>query len=170
MRQNCGVKIIFILLSFIFGGILSLLSASPLIKGVSYEYLNEKDFERISEYFSGKENDGRRTVLRTDPNLRTGGYFEVELGRAVLKEEKDLVIRLFYVKEGDPCEHKVEFDLPKCSVRQRWIMLGLTDLGAIGCDILPLAWSIEVVGRDSGSILGKRDSYVWSQMEDCDTR
>ncbi|MBN8527563.1 MAG: hypothetical protein J0M02_19695 [Planctomycetes bacterium] len=36
-------------------------------------------FKRISEYFDGKENTGRETVLRTHPEQRTGYYFLVRV-------------------------------------------------------------------------------------------
>jgi hypothetical protein len=36
-------------------------------------------FVRLSEYFTGKENQGRRVFLRTDPESRGGLYFIVRL-------------------------------------------------------------------------------------------
>ena len=65
----------------------SLFAAAPIprfvIQNVDLEHLGNANFKRISETFTGKEATGNRVVVRTNPNVREGEYFIIELNRYV---------------------------------------------------------------------------------------
>ena len=42
------------------------------IEEIKLRYIPEENFKRISEYWSGAENQGNRIILRTDPEVRDG--------------------------------------------------------------------------------------------------
>jgi hypothetical protein len=43
------------------------------------EYRTAESFDRISEYFTGRENPGNQIILRTRPESRAGFYFFTRL-------------------------------------------------------------------------------------------
>ena len=44
------------------------------------KHQDEDSFKRISEHLTGKENPGRYTIIRSEPNQRNGYYVALKLG------------------------------------------------------------------------------------------
>jgi hypothetical protein len=125
-------------------------------------YRTAESFERISEYFTGRENAGGQTVLRSQPDRRDGFYFLVRLknaGDAVAGAALELSVitpasatpRVFTYPTAVPMgEHVFE--------------CGLTGRDWPGAKIHPVAWRL-VVRAPGGAELARDESFMWAKPE-----
>ena len=56
-------------------------------------YIEAETFKRISEYMTGKENPGKRVIIRTNPRQCDGYYFALVIDRNVRKLPPDAYIQ-----------------------------------------------------------------------------
>lgn len=127
-------------------------------------YRETGSFKRISEYFTGRENTGKRTVFRTQDNNRDGFYFsfriEVERGEKVPAGTVALLVYLPGTYE--PTEYAFELE----AQTRRWIevIIGLTGTDWEDPEAKPVAWRLEF--RDaSGQPIGFEESFLWRLPE-----
>ncbi len=120
----------------------------------------EKDFKRLSEYFTYEENTGGNAIARSDPANRDGIYFilNIEIA-ATIPSGSVATLRYF-------CPHKTgelvqTWTLPEFfGTPTSEIMLGLTTKP------VPegiLAWHIEIVSPE-GEKLIERSSFLWLDL------
>jgi hypothetical protein len=117
-------------------------------------------FDRISEYFGGRENTGRQTVLRTHPDARSGYYFLVRVKSA--SAVPDLKFALSVIRPDTPAPKTYEFKAV-VPAKETVFQLGLTgpDWPA-GDQANPVAWKLALVGPD-GRVLTERKSFLWEK-------
>jgi hypothetical protein len=116
-------------------------------------------FKRISEYFTGQENTGKETVLRTHPEQRTGYYFLVRLANPGAARKVQFQLQLF--EEGAPAPRTVVFPAelkPGSGVFQ----LGLTGPEWQDPKSHPVAWHLQILA-DDGRVLVAEKSYLWEK-------
>src|SRR6185503_10065902 len=77
------------------------------------QWRDAQSFERISEYFDGKENPGSQVMLRTHPETRAGFYFltRVRNNGAALPDAK-LVLTLIKPDSPKPKVYTFPAELP----------------------------------------------------------
>lgn len=116
-------------------------------------------FKRISEYFDGKENTGRETVLRTHPEQRTGYYFLVRLANPGATQQVRFQLQLS--GQGASAPHTVDFPAEVKS-GSGVFQLGLTGPEWQDAKSQPVAWHLRVLAED-GRALASEKSYLWEK-------
>ncbi len=122
------------------------------------EWRTAESFARISEFFSGKENPGDQTILRTQPAERAGFYFLVrtESKAAVPGARVELQVLLPGV------ETPKVFTLPAPIPAGGHVTLaGLTGADWPDAKIRPIAWHLAVLAAD-GTVLAEEKSFLWA--------
>jgi len=134
---------------------------SVTIEEIKPRYMEEEQFKRISEYLSGKENQGDRIILRSTPEVRDGYYFALILDESVRKLPKGTVVvgEFFTPKSVDQQTH--EFTLPTKRPGSKEIFIGLTGEDWPTEGGVPAAWKFTIKDAN-GKVLGVKQSYLWS--------
>lgn len=130
-------------------------------------YRNAESFMRISEYFTGKENSGRKqTLLRTQPEQRAGLYFLTRVAnRGTLLEGAKLELHI--ITPRSPKE--ATFTFPTAIPRGEHVFqVGLTGSDWPEATEHPVAWRMTVVGPD-GQELSSEQSYLWSKPDESES-
>lgn len=131
------------------------------IKEIKPRYIPEENFKRISEYWSGSENKGRRVILRSDPEARDGYYFTLVLDEKVRDLPRGSVITgEFYTPVSKDLQTH-EFPLPNKLPKTKEIFVGLTGADWPESDAVPGAWRF-TIRNASGEVLARKKSYLWS--------
>lgn len=144
-------------------GILSLLAIRSYgveIVSAHNEYIEAERFQRISEYFTGEENPGRRLIVRSQAEERSGEYLIITLDQNVqdLPSDAQVVIDLIISGTDKPVSHTL--GLPADRPGTREIFAGITGSDWPGGDATILAWKISIQSA-SGSTLAGKTSYLW---------
>lgn len=123
------------------------------------EYRETGSFQRIQEFFTGREAPGNRTIIRTDAENRDGQYFVINLTRSVARSEVHSVeIEVITTMSKDV--RVFEFPLTEAvRIRGSWIYCGITGTDWEGRNVRPLAW-IARIKNSSGEVLGEWESFV----------
>jgi hypothetical protein len=120
-------------------------------------------FMRISEYFTGRENPGRRqTVLRTQPADRTGYYFLARVknsGEAV----EGAKLALHIITPDSPLPKVYSFDTP-VPHGEHVFNLGLTGADWQDAETFPVAWRLVLLGAGGEEITAEQ-SFLWSKPD-----
>ncbi len=116
-------------------------------------------FSRLSEYFSGLENDGGQTVLRSQPAERGGYYFLVrtQTDAAVPGARVELQVLLPGVEK--PRTFTFPAALPAGS---HVTLAGLTGSDWPGAKTAPIAWHLAVLDP-KGAVLATTQSFLWAK-------
>ncbi|HXA14879.1 MAG TPA: hypothetical protein VNW23_07100 [Opitutaceae bacterium] len=125
-------------------------------------YSTAGSFERISEYFTGQENTGGRTVLRSQPANRAGFYFLMRLensGTAVA----GAIFELSVVSPVSATPKLFTFatDLP---AGKHVFDCGLTGTDWPDAAAHPVAWKL-VVRAPGGAEIASTQSFMWSKPD-----
>ena len=138
-------------------------SANSAVKivGVTPRYMETEQFKRISEYMTGKENPGKRVIMRTDSRQRDGYYFVLTLNSNVRKLPPDVYVQgEFYTSKSlDLKKHRFEF--PSILPSTRELFIGLTGDDWPQKDAIPAAWRF-TLKNSREEILAQEQSYLWS--------
>ncbi|HQU08422.1 MAG TPA: hypothetical protein PLV25_00495 [Opitutales bacterium] len=111
------------------------------ILGVETYFFGAERFDRISEYFTGKENTGWYLYVRSDPKTRPGYYFKVNFNH-----------RCMDLPEGS------QFTIPASDMRYPTsVYLGFTGKDAPGAQAI--AWKITLMIPNTAPIVLK--SPLW---------
>ena len=124
------------------------------------KYLPRETFLRISEYFTGVENTGRRLILRTNPEMRAGMYFILSLDKPADQLPQDCRIRIETIGSGSPEIQTFTLFFPNDAGNHREVFAGLTGADWPGPDQELVAWKIILEDGDGRSLL-ERQSFLW---------
>lgn len=145
---------------FVFAGLFSLSAADVEFVRVWPAWRTAESFERISEYFTGKEDHGREVVLRTQPEQRAGFYFLARVANSgVVIPGAKFVLSL--IMPSSPLPQITTFPVEVAN-RSRVFHLGLTGADWPGPEVHPVAWNLELVSLD-GSVLSSAHSFLWAK-------
>jgi len=116
-------------------------------------------FVRISEYFTGRENTGRETVVRTHPDARDGYYFltRVRSDHAIAGARFVLDV----VTPGDPAPKSYTFAADVAD-GSHVFQLGLTGGDWPAKNVHPVAWHLELQSAD-GKVIAAKSSFLWEK-------
>ncbi|MDR2845139.1 MAG: hypothetical protein LBV28_03495 [Puniceicoccales bacterium] len=127
------------------------------------------DFQRISEYFTGRENTGGDIVVRTDNSNRAGLYFHVGLPLGTRFPEGSQAV-LEYVDGAHPEAFKRTFALPAMPTGPfAEIRLGLTGKDWPQRSVPVVAWRITITDN-TGAVVVRSQSFLWSIRETPDVK
>lgn len=143
----------------------ALLLTSLAVRGAEVEFSrvwpqwrDAQAFDRISEYFGGRENTGPTTVLRTHADVRGGYYFVVRLAKAPTLTAA--VFELSLIRPDAPEPKTWTFPVATLTSHQ------VVELGLTGADwpggkqARPVAWKIALRAAD-GRVLAEQKSFLW---------
>ncbi len=120
-------------------------------------------FKRISEYFTGRENTGGQTVLRTHPEERAGYYFLVRLNG--VPAGSDLQARLTVIRPAAPDGLTYNFSV-RLAGETTVLNLGLTGPDWPDKDADAVAWKLDLLSADGARVLATEKSYLWDKPAD----
>lgn len=119
-----------------------------------------ESFERISEYFGGRENHGRQTVLRTQADERGGYYFLVRIKSASAVPAATFELTVIRPDTPQPKVYRFTTAVP---AKETVFQLGLTGHDwPQGDKANPVAWKLVLVGAE-GQMLAERKSFLWEK-------
>ena len=130
------------------------------IEAVTARAVPAQTFQRISEYFDGKENTCGRLILRTNPEQRTGYYFILSLVDSTEQLPSGSTFRLNYRVNGVRDDFNYTFYHSNSSIDSSEVWLGLTGYANLAEGQSIVAWQITVNDPD-GAVLAKRQSFLW---------
>jgi len=134
---------------------------SVTIEEIKPRYIEADEFMRISEYLTGKEHQGDRVIIRSDPTDRSGYYFTLILDTDVRRMPAGTqVIGEFHTPKSLDAEVH-NFELPARRPESNEIFVGLTGKDWPNKDALPGAWRFTIVDPN-GLQLALKQSYLWS--------
>jgi hypothetical protein len=119
-----------------------------------------ESFERISEYFDGRENTGGEVVLRTHADQRAGFYFLVRVANAgSAKPDAHFVLQVILPSNPEPRSLTFPADVP---ARSKVFELGLTGPDWPSPDVHPVAWKLELRSAED-QVLASAQSFLWEK-------
>lgn len=122
------------------------------------EWRSAESFERISEYFNGRENTGKDTIVRTHPDQRAGFYFLVRVANSgAPRTGTRFVVQVVGPKNPEPVTTTLSADVP---ARSRVFLLGLTGKDWPNENDHPVAWKVELRSADD-QVLATAQSFLW---------
>jgi len=121
-----------------------------------------ESFVRISEYFGGKENTGRQTMLRTHPDERAGFYFLTRT-RNKSAELTGAKFILELITPDSPYPKIFTFPTP-VKAGQHVFNLGLTGRDWVGQAVQPIAWRLRLLSAEDRE-LATAQSFLWNLPE-----
>ena len=130
------------------------------IEWVKPQYMPQLDFQRISEYFTGRENTGRRVILRTQLEEREGMYFVVTLNKKVSKLPSGSQIKLQVITSESPKAQTFNFHFPEQVGGYCEVFAGLTGSDWSSKKIDLVAWKV-TLEDGSGEVLAEEQSFIW---------
>ncbi len=133
---------------------------SVTIKEIKPRYIDEQQFIRISEYWTGAENTGDRVILRSDARERSGYYFTLILDEKVRKLPKGTVILGEFYTAKSPDRQTHEFVLPAKRPKTKEIFVGLTGEDWPEEDAVPGAWRF-TIKTPNGEVMAEAQSFLW---------
>jgi hypothetical protein len=125
-----------------------------------WSYRNAEDFERISEFFTGKENPGNRVIVRSTPENRQGMYFSVMIKDGVnsLPAGSKAVIEVLHALS--PETQTYTFPVPNSPKNHQELLMGITGDNWPAAKYKPMAWRIRLMNAE-GEVLSSDKSYLW---------
>lgn len=133
---------------------------SVVIKEVKPRYIPAQNFKRIGEYLTGAEDTGRRILLRSQPDQRSGYYFILVLDTNIRQlPQGTQIIGEFYTP--DSLEAKTyTYTLPSKRPKTKEVFVGLTGSDWPNSEAVPAAWKF-TIKTPTGTILDTHKSYLW---------
>jgi hypothetical protein len=117
---------------------------------------------RISEFFTGRENMGERTIVHSRADSRTGFYFVVRVKNpGLLVAGTKFVVQVILPTSPDPKVFTLPADVPAGG---KVYQLGLTGSDWPNRRTFPVAWKLDLVGAD-GQLLATQESFLWAKPE-----
>jgi len=122
------------------------------------EWRSAESFERISEYFNGRENTGGDIIVRTQSDQRAGFYFLVRVANAgASRTGTHFVLQVVGPKNPEPVITTFAANVPE---RSHVFLLGLTGKDWPDEKAHPVAWKVELRSAED-QILATAQSFLW---------
>ena len=118
-----------------------------------------ESFDRISEYFTGEENTGNHTVLRSQPEVRAGYYFLIRAKSTGAQPGAKFVLQIITPAAPAPKTYTFPAAL---SAKETVFDLGLTGTDWPDRKTNAVAWHLAIVAAD-GRELASRQSFLWAK-------
>lgn len=121
-----------------------------------------ESFDRITEYFTGQEDSGRETFLRTTPDARAGFYYLVRVANHASEfAGATFVLQLI---RPDSTEPKTYTFPATITAGEPVFELGLTGPDFPNKKFRPVAWKLELRAADQ-RVLASQQSFLWAKPD-----
>lgn len=140
--------------SFAFG------AETVTIACVKPQHMPRTDFQRISEYFTYRENPGRRVILRTQPQEREGMYFVITLNKKASALPSGSQVKLQVITSESPKAQTFNLPFPEQVGGYCEVFAGLTGSDWSSKKIDLVAWKV-ILEDGSGEALAEEQSFIW---------
>jgi hypothetical protein len=125
-------------------------------------YRTAESFERISEFFDGRENTSGQTVLRSQASTREGFYFLTRIKNTGPALE-NIRVELNIITPASPEPKRVtSFTATTLPAGQHVFQIGLTGTDWPNALVQPVAWQLRFLSADGQELL-REQSFLWSQ-------
>ena len=138
-------------------GLLPLAPAAVEIVHVWPAHRTAESFQRLSEFFDGREHTGRETVVRTQAGARDGYYFLVRIRSDSAVAGTVFVLDVILPGRPEPKTFSFPADLP---AGEHVFELGLTGSDWPDAKLRPAAWRVTVRGP-AGANIAVLPSFLW---------
>jgi hypothetical protein len=146
--------------------LLALLAAVPVpaaeirLVRVWPEWLTADSFQSYYEYHTGRELTGRWVVMRSQPDERTGLYFQIRVeNKQATERGATFVVRVI---SPDAPDTRV-YSFPATVKAGSWVYeIGLTGKDWSIGHVHPVAWDVELQTAD-GAVVAKKGSFLWEK-------
>lgn len=118
-------------------------------------------FERISEYFTGHENPGRQTILRSQPAERGGYYWLLRTRTSSALSGVSIELTYTTPQAAEPRTTTFRTNLPAGG---RVTMVGLTGSDWPDLEAEPVTWRLRVLDA-TGAELAHEASFLWTESK-----
>ncbi|MDD2763961.1 MAG: hypothetical protein PHE83_08330 [Opitutaceae bacterium] len=119
-------------------------------------------FQRVSEYFDGRENTGGIIPLRSQPARRAGFYWLVRLKNTDLPlAGAKFELQIITPASPEPRTFTFPTDIPAGSPVYQ---LGLTGADWPDAKIRPVAWQLRLLAAGGKTLIAK-ESFLWEMPE-----
>ena len=143
------------------------LAGTPVARAADAEFIrvwpgwrDAESFERIGEYFGGKENSGREQVHRSQAGARAGYYFLVRVKNATAQPGAKFLLSVIRPDHPEAKVYPFPAALP---ANEAALQLGLTGTDwPAGKETHPVAWKIALLAAD-GRVLAEHKSFLWEK-------
>jgi len=133
-------------------------AAGPEIVRVFTGWHDAASFERMAEYFDGKEHTGGITMLRSQPGARAGFYWLVRLkNRGTPLAGTKFELQVITPTSPEAKTFTFSADIPAGSSLYQ---LGLTGVDWPSAKARPAAWQLRLLGADGKTLITK-ESFLW---------
>lgn len=137
---------------------LSAAAANLEIVRVIPSYRPDTSFQRLAEFFTGREYTGGTVILRTQPAQRGGYYFLVRVkGLPGAEAASEAVLELIAPTSPEKQVHRFPVRLREGG---QVLLLGLTGADWHDPTAHPVAWRIAFIDS-SGNLLAQEKSFLW---------
>jgi hypothetical protein len=121
---------------------------------------NDADsFQSFYEYHTGRELVGKWTVMRSQPDDRSGLYFLVRTENPGPMVGGTIVVRVISPESIDTRVYSFPVQGPGGG---RLFVVGLTGTDWAVARVQPVAWDVELQAPD-GTVLVKKTSFLWEK-------
>ena len=144
-------------------GFLAPLSAADLsVVRVWPGYRTAESFERISEFFTGRENDSGQTLLRSQPSSRAGFYFLTRVKNSGPALD-DVRVELHVIRPDSATPRRIDnFTTTRIPAGSHVFQIGLTGADWPDAGANPVAWQLRFLSADGTELL-REQSFLWGQ-------
>jgi len=150
----------------LFASILLLVAAAAPVQAAELRFervwlqWNDADsFQSFYEYHTGRELVGKWSVLRSQPDDRSGLYFLVRIENPGAIVGGTIVVRVISPESIDTRVYSFPVQVPSGS---RLFVVGLTGTDWAVAQVQPVAWDVELQAPD-GTVLVKKTSFLWEK-------
>jgi hypothetical protein len=117
-------------------------------------------FDRIAEYFGGRENFGRQVVLRTQQDTRAGYYFLTRVKNTSALSNAKFEVSVIRPDNPEPKVYRFDAAVP---AKETVFQFGLTGSDWPGGENAnPVAWKVALLAAD-GRVLAEHKSFLWEK-------
>jgi hypothetical protein len=144
---------------FLLLGLCAASAADLTITRVYSGWRDAASFKRISEYFTGRENTGGQSVLRTHPEQRAGYYFLVRVANSGAPRKVTARLQVITDTAAKPVEFLFS---PELDSGETVFHLGLTGADWPDATTNPVAWKLDLTDA-GGQAPVSEQSYLWEK-------
>lgn len=124
-------------------------------------YRTAESFERISEFFDGKENSGGQTLLRSQPATREGFYFLTRIKNSgPVLENVRVELNIITPASSQP-RQIATFPTTRVPAGSHVFQIGLTGTDWPDANTNPVAWQLRLLNTEGQELL-REESFLWS--------